>query len=262
LSPYCRGHLDCRSIYTRGMAGHVASEAVFRGVGGMSRWWLKYFAELRVIGLDTFHEAVMDRDRRVPLLTVSNHLSTVDDPVMWGGLLTDAQIAELVRCGRMRHVGGAEELLYTNPLFSWFFRTGQAIPIVRGRGVYQKAMGSALGILDSGGWLHFFPEGKVVPGAERADYRIERLKWGIGRLLMDCKRAPIVLPVLLKGFDVMKPPERLPRPAQPVQIAIGRPLLASELLRLTEHIGCIETRRSVITEKIQQHMNKTLQLLE
>ena len=38
----------------------------------------------------------------------------------------------------------------------------QAIPIVRGDGVYQKAVDYCIAVLNDGGWVHVFPEGNSV----------------------------------------------------------------------------------------------------
>ena len=35
----------------------------------------------------------------------------------------------------------------------------QAIPIVRGDGVYQKAVDYCINLLNEGAWIHVFPEG-------------------------------------------------------------------------------------------------------
>ena len=54
---------------------------------------------------------------------------------------------------------GAKEILHRNALQAWFFSLGQAMPIVRGDGVYQTSMNYALDELKNGGWVHIFPEG-------------------------------------------------------------------------------------------------------
>ena len=38
----------------------------------------------------------------------------------------------------------------------------QAIPIVRGDGVYQKAVDCCIAVLNDGGWIHVFPEGNPL----------------------------------------------------------------------------------------------------
>ncbi|KAF9969024.1 hypothetical protein BGZ73_008819, partial [Actinomortierella ambigua] len=67
-----------------------------------------------------------------------------------------------------------------------FFRFGQVVPIIRGNGIFQPAVDQAIEMLRSGQWVHVFPEGKVN---QRQD--LIRLKWGVGRVLMEYAGAPI-----------------------------------------------------------------------
>ncbi len=229
---------------------------VIVGVASASRIWLNNFSRLQILNHSSFSEAVMARPQHVPLITVSNHISTVDDPVMWGGLLTNRMICELIERDRMRHVPAAKEIVFTNFLFHWFFSTGQAIPIERGKGVYQPGMDEALNRVNKGGWLHLFPEGKVIPSFD--DYKIGRLKWGIGRLIMEAKVPPLILPIILKGFDVMKPLDKLPRPYRQIAIAVGEVEDSNHYLKSTNHLTNLDTRRSAITEMIQNSLNKVI----
>ena len=52
-----------------------------------------------------------------------------------------------------------------------FFSLGQVIPVVRGAGVWQKGVDFCVEILSKNGWVHLFPEGKVVPAAQRIKVR-------------------------------------------------------------------------------------------
>ena len=38
----------------------------------------------------------------------------------------------------------------------------QAIPIIRGEGVYQKAVDYCIALLNEGAWIHVFPEGYLL----------------------------------------------------------------------------------------------------
>jgi monolysocardiolipin acyltransferase len=56
-------------------------------------------------------------------------------------------------------------------------------------------MNEVLDRLNSGSWLHIFPEGKV-----NMEKELMRLKWGVGRLIADATKTPIVLPFMHYGI--------------------------------------------------------------
>lgn len=223
-------------------------------VAGLSRLWLQLAAqEIEIKNYEFFKQILWNRPGG--LLTVSNHISTLDDPLIWGALLETKQIIHLVKEGQMRWTVGARELTFTNPITSWFFGRGQVIPIVRGDGIHQPAMSEAIEILRSGRWLHFFPEGRVIQYAEA----VGRLKWGVGRLLMESKRPFTVLPMYLKGFDWMKPNDKMPTLNHKLEIIIGDPVSSELILKSSEHVENEDERRSFITKRIQDLINESKQ---
>lgn len=230
---------------------------IIKSVASLSRLWLRLAVnDFKIKNHEIFKKVLWSRSG--PLLTVSNHISTLDDPLIWGGLLDDREVERLIEEGQMRWSVAARELTFTNPFTSWFFGKGQLIPIVRGDGIYQPAMSEAIDILNSDRWLHYFPEGKVIQYQDR----INRLKWGIGRILMECKKDVTVLPILLKGFDLMKPNDLMPRLNYDIKIIIGNPVSSRDLLKATEHIKEENERRSLITRQIQDILNDTNKKLQ
>ncbi|KAK1288288.1 N-acylphosphatidylethanolamine synthase [Acorus calamus] len=171
---------------------------------------------------ETLLRLVRSRPPGRPLLTVSNHMSTLDDPLMWGfkGFPTmDARLA--------RWVLAAEDICFKNTVLSYFFRLGKCIPITRGGGIYQDNMDDALDILSDGGWLHTFPEGKVL----QENGPIRRLNWGTASLIARAPITPTVLPIVHCGFEKVMPEKFLfgRRPLLPlcgkkIQIVIGEPI--------------------------------------
>lgn len=225
---------------------------IITGVASLSRYWLKFGAnEFKIKNYEKFRNSIWNR--RGGLLTVSNHISTLDDPLIWGALLNTREICSLISLGQMRWTVGAKELTFTNPFTSWFFERGQVIPIVRGDGIFQPAMNEAIQILNNEGWLHFFPEGKVIQYQEE----IKRLKWGIGRLLMESKTNITVLPMFLKGFDLMKPNDLMPVLNTNIEIIIGDPIDAGDILKSMEHVTNEDEKRSLISKYIQDLLNET-----
>jgi len=59
----------------------------------------------------------------------------------------------------MRWALGASEICFTNDLYARFFARGRVVPVIRGNGVYQPSMDFVIKKLNSGGWVHVFPEG-------------------------------------------------------------------------------------------------------
>ncbi|KAG0019322.1 hypothetical protein BGZ81_009772 [Podila clonocystis] len=67
-----------------------------------------------------------------------------------------------------------------------FFQCGQVVPVVRGNGIFQPAVNESIRLLQQGKWVHVFPEGKVNQSSE-----LIRLKWGIGRILLELAGRPV-----------------------------------------------------------------------
>ncbi|XP_025979601.1 N-acylphosphatidylethanolamine synthase isoform X3 [Glycine soja] len=169
----------------------IPRKLVIAAVGGFAKTVSSFLNTADVHNGDTLLRLVRSRPHRVPLITVSNHMSTLDDPVMWGfkGFpIFDTNLA--------RWVLAAEDICFRNALYSYIFRVGKCIPITRGGGIYQEHMNEALERLNDGEWLHTFPEGKVY----QEDAPIRQLKWGTASLIVRAPITPIVLPIVHHGF--------------------------------------------------------------
>lgn len=238
--------------------------SIIIGVATLSRLWLKHSVKEIKIRNQEILMNLLENYRIGPLLTISNHISTLDDPLIWGALLSNKQIFDLINKEQMRWTLGAEELTFTNPLTSWFFTHGQVIPIFRGKGIFQPAMDRALELLKMDRWLHFFPEGRVIQDNDKPNdnelkpMMIGRLKWGIGRLLMECKKNVTIVPMILKGFDRMKPNDRIfPLTNQELEINIGDPINSHDIIKKLDHIIDEDLKRINLTQHIQQILNET-----
>lgn len=149
-------------------------------------------------------------------------MTTLDDPLMWGvkGFTSDPNLA--------RWILAADDICFTNPIFSYFFRLGKCIPITRGAGIYQPHMYEALDRLNEGEWLHTFPEGKI----SQENGPIRRLKWGVASLIARAAVPPIVLPICHSGFEKVMPENYrfgrrplLPLCFRNISIVVGEPML-------------------------------------
>jgi len=119
-------------------------------------------------------------------------------------------------------------------VLSTFFRRGQVLETFRGKGIYQPAVDAAIAKLNDGAWVHLFGEGKVNQPKSYPQndgvVHLPRFKWGIGRILMEARTPPIVIPVWLSGFDHLMPEGRrfpynyLPRLGTNLRITFGSPI--------------------------------------
>ncbi|VDM82020.1 unnamed protein product [Strongylus vulgaris] len=155
--------------------GFVSSLAKLMFLGGANK--------LRIHNREGFMNAWTDRTR--PLITLSNHRCNIDDPLMWA-FITASELWKNV--DRHRYTLAAHNICFSKKWHTTFFSLGRCVPCVRGRGVYQKGMDFCIEKLNENGWVHMFPEGRVthVP---------IRIKWGIGRLIMDAEKPPLILPI-------------------------------------------------------------------
>ncbi|WAR57859.1 hypothetical protein PtB15_5B89 [Puccinia triticina] len=182
--------------------------------------------ETRIDGLPILLDILeRGRDRNRGLITISNHISTLDDPMVWGIM----PFSTYFDTSKVRWTLGAADILFTNRI-SW---NGQVIKTVRGDGIYQPAMDLAIEKLDNSQWVHIFPEGKVNQSRlnkSSINPELLRFKWGVSRLVLESKHEPIILPMWLKGFDHVMPEGRpspynmMPRLNQSLSIKISHPI--------------------------------------
>lgn len=93
---------------------------------------------------------------------------------MWGALLP---LRWQFNSNRHRWSAAAAEICFAGRLHALFFSLGKTFPIIRGEGIYQPAMDYAANLMRSGVWMHFFPEGKVIPRLEKADPALLKFKY-------------------------------------------------------------------------------------
>lgn len=99
--------------------GGIPRKMVVMAVGGFAKVVASLLNSTTVHNAETLINVVRSRSPGVPLITVSNHMSTLDDPVMWGfkGFPSfDANLA--------RWVLAAEDICFKNAVLSYFFRIG------------------------------------------------------------------------------------------------------------------------------------------
>ncbi|KAJ6627509.1 acyltransferase-domain-containing protein [Mycena sp. CBHHK59/15] len=208
---------------------------------------LHSIASVTVVGLPNLL-AALNAARTNGLVTLANHISTLDDPLVWGVLPTKY----FFNSRTIRYTLGASDVMFTNPVFSAFFRSGQVLETVRGNGIHQPSVDAAIDKLNRGDWVHFFGEGKInqpntYPQRDGVAH-LPRFKWGVGRVLMEASVLPVIIPMWLSGFDRLMPEGRsfpynyLPRPGQHLSVTFGEPLDTGELQKALQALQDTATR--------------------
>ncbi|XP_004926206.1 tafazzin [Bombyx mori] len=230
-----------------GRLWYCASSLTVAVVGLFSKIIIEFLNKTTVYNKETLRRAVL-RPPGVPLLTISNHHSCFDDPGLWGVL----DYVVLLRESRMRWSLAAHDICFTNTLHSCFFALGKCVPVVRGAGVYQPAMDFCVERLSKGEWVHIFPEGRV-----NVEKQPLRFKWGVGRLIAESPKAPLIVPVWHEGLDRVLPNTEpyLLKFRKRVFLCVGEPIQMQHLLdTLRKSNATDEETRKAITDRIQDEL--------
>ena len=144
-----------------------------------------------------------------PAVVAANHVSHLDPLVLF---------SVLHRRGRRPRFIALEDL-WAVPVVGWLLEHGRMIPVRRGSGA-DPMVRSACAALAAGEVVVIYPEGTLAPSGPRQPPRR-----GVGSLALRA-RCP-VLPIAMRGV----PPYRggLPRPRQPVDVRVGRPVELGEV---------------------------------
>jgi len=211
--------------------GEYGRSATLGVVSLFSKAVLLLLNSTTITGADIFEHHTVHRPPGTGLITVSNHTSTIDDPFListiipWSFFWTEHS-----------HHGNrwsicAKEICYKNWLLGQFFSSGKTLPIERGAGIEQPVMQIVAREVSKGGWLHIFPEGKVVRTG-----MLGPLRWGVGRVICDATihsngQPPVVLPFYHTGMgDVLPAGATIPRAGKEVEVVVGGPIADLDML--------------------------------
>ncbi|KAH9243585.1 hypothetical protein K456DRAFT_1820440 [Colletotrichum gloeosporioides 23] len=244
----------------------LASATVMTLTGAISRVFLYALNDIQTEGQDEFL-GLLDKRRAGHadrgLITVSNHISVLDDPLIWGVLpLRYNMIPENSRWSL-----GAHDICFKNSFFTTFFTLGQVLPTYRmlhspHGGLFQPTMTQAIRILSGPGsvytrgatfkaganenfkspayygvnhnaWIHVFPEGCVHQHPQNA---LRYFKWGVSRLILESDPAPQLVPIFIDGFKNIMPEDRewprfLPRIGAKIRVIYGSAVDVDEVFR-------------------------------
>ncbi|KAK2605088.1 hypothetical protein N8I77_007961 [Diaporthe amygdali] len=131
------------------------SSAMVMGLTGtLSQGFLNGLNDVQTTGLDNFVRILESREdpfqRQRGLITVSNHISVIDDPVIWGVL----PLRMAFQPWNLRWSLGAHDICFSNKLLSTFFTLGQVLPTHRTlhsqhAGLFQPTMTQAVRLLSA-----------------------------------------------------------------------------------------------------------------
>ncbi|KAK4031918.1 hypothetical protein C8A01DRAFT_41645 [Parachaetomium inaequale] len=241
----------------------LKSAMIMGMTGVLSKCFLYGFNRVEVTGLSRFLDILDSRrdpaNRQRGLLTVSNHISVLDDPVVWGIL----PLRYIFDPSNLRWTLGAADICFANKFLSTFFTHGQVLPCHRLKhspfgGPFQPALTQAIRLLSTPSplylspqnqtytttgtdthpspltyphhrrhsWVHVFPEGCVH---QHASTDLRYFKWGLARLILESDPVPDVLPMFVDGTQRVMPEDRgfprfLPRVGKTVRVAFGEVL--------------------------------------
>jgi len=198
-----------------------------------SKFVMEVMNETKVYNSEKLSREILLRSPGRPLITVANHTSTVDDPMLlaaitpWS-LLTSPSASRWGWC--------AQEFCFTNPIVSAFFTLGKVFAVRRGGGLYQPAMSEAMAHMQSGHWMHVFPEGKC----DQDGKGVSELRWGIGKLIADSSVRPVVVPFVHRGMERVMPfGSMIPKSGHKVRVLVGDPIQFDDIFdrfnKLTEN---------------------------
>ncbi|KAG5354886.1 Lysophosphatidylcholine acyltransferase [Yarrowia sp. B02] len=221
-----RGSQLLGKLDSRGWGWYVAKKWNIGLVYTLCKVFLRS-RKVDIRGLDNLLEA--QKQARLEgrgLLTVMNHTSVLDDPVVWGMLPNDNGWIPWL----MRWATGAKDICYKNRLYSLFFGAGQVLPITRFGlgGPFQPGMDMCVRLLNpndkikysakyapylvhtnatsypfwrESNWVHFFPEGYVHQALEPHEGTMRYFRWGTSRAVLEPVTPPIIVPMYSHGLQ-------------------------------------------------------------
>lgn len=214
---------------------NTASLATSMAMIGLSKVVLFTLYKKEVQGIENFDKAKTkcEQENR-GLVTIMNHMSTCDDPMIFGCLPWKYSL----RWNDIRWGLAAANVCFVNKLATEFFSLGKIIPCERfGRGPFQSGLDACVRILSpddtldtehvqfsqdsqllspvytppmlrSGpSWVHVFPEGYVCQLRPPFQNSMRFFRWGTARLVLEPTVAPVIVPIFATGFELVKPEE-------------------------------------------------------
>lgn len=194
-------------------------------IGNVCYVFMHGLNRVQIYGAEKLHQALQHRPSNKPLITVSNHVASLDDPLVIAALIPPSVLLD---AHNLRWTLCASDRCFRNPVTSAFFKHVKVLPLTRGEGIYQKGMDIAIAKLNRGGWVHIFPEGSRSRDGGKT---VGSAKRGIGRLVLDADNVPMVVPFVHTGMqEIMPIGAKFPRVGKTVTVLVGDPVEFDDLL--------------------------------
>ncbi|ESZ93534.1 hypothetical protein SBOR_6076 [Sclerotinia borealis F-4128] len=231
------------------------SSLIMGVTGAFTRFFYYGLSNVEVIGLKRFLTTLDSRqnpeDRERGLITVSNHVSVLDDPLMiLSSFFTLGQVLPTHRSAYSEDGGlfqptiaEAIRMLSAQPFSTRYepptqkpkkkismrpkdpdiidpFTSGDLTYSTNGTDVFPAPSAYTS---RKHSWIHIFPEGRVH---QHPNKTLRYFKWGVSRLILESEPLPEIVPIFIDGNqDIMhesrKFPRFLPRTGKKVRIAFG-----------------------------------------
>ncbi|KAL7084052.1 hypothetical protein ACP275_14G201400 [Erythranthe tilingii] len=194
-------------------------------IGNVCHVFMHGLNRVQIFGAEKLQHVLLHRPENKSLITVSNHVAAMDDPLVIASLLPPSMLLD---ANGLRWTLCASDRCFKNPVTSAFFKYVKVLPVSRGDGIYQKGMDLAISKLNRGGWVHIFPEGSRSRDGGKT---MGSAKRGTGRLVLDADSVPIVVPFVHTGMqEVMPVGAKFPRIGKTVTILVGDPISFDDII--------------------------------
>lgn len=230
---------------------HMLQALAVPVIGNVCHVFMHGLNRVQIYGAENLHQALLNRPEKQPLITVSNHVASVDDPLVIASLLPPSTLLD---AHRLRWTLCATDRCFRNPVTSAFFRCVKVLPVSRGDGIYQKGMDIAISKLNHGDWVHIFPEGSR---SRDGGSTMGSAKRGVGRLVLDADNIPLVVPFVHIGMqDVMPMRAKFPRIGKMVTVLIGQPIYFDDLLMEENYNETRENLYDAVSSRIGNQLQE------
>ena len=192
-------------------------------------------------------EAALHRPSGQALITVSNHVAALDDPLVMSLIIPQSYYGQPES---IRWTLCATDRCFKYKALSHLFTAAKVLPVERGQGLNQPGMMAAKQRLASGDWVHIFPEGTRSKDGKS----LGSIRKGVGSLVASAAAAtgsisstgsssaphlpPLVIPFFHTGMnEVMPRGQILPSVGRKVSVIVGEPIEMDDLYHLAKLKG-------------------------